>query len=379
MGYSWNTMNKLKYFLSGALWVSCVMMTCAQNQTFRTPVYQMNDNGSKYYRIPALITAGDGSLLAIADRRGDKLGDLPNNISIVCRRSSDMGNTWSDPVYVVKGRGEGKGYGDPCVIYDRNTQKMLCIYSGESGIWSSTPEHPTHLLMSVSEDHGKSWGESIDLTRQIYPSNWYGAFASSGNGLQLENGRLMFVVAARLTSVWGGEITNFAVYSDDHGTSWKVSAPVYGPGDEAKVVELANGDVMMSIRNPKKGFRKISISKDHGETWSMPYYHSDLMDPACNGDIIRVPKAGNMLLHSLPASQTTREQVTLYGSKDNGQSWTKLKQVSDGLSAYSSIAVLPNGQVGMLIEEGKWDANLPGEDGFTIDFVRFDLKNLWKK
>ena len=371
-------MNILKSLIGGALLAICPVTSFAQHSPFRTTVYDMNYEGSKYYRIPALVTAGDDVLLAVADRRGDKLGDLPNDISIVCRRSLDNGTTWSAPIYVVKGQGEGKGYGDPCVIYDKYTGKLLCIYAGGPGLWPSTNANPNTIHMSESTDNGMTWSAPIDLTDDVYPYNWYGAFAGSGNGLQLKDGRLMFVVAARLTAVWGGELTNFAVYSDDHGKTWQVSAPVYGPGDEAKVVELKNGDIMMSIRNPKKGYRKISVSKDRGETWSMPYLHEDLMDPACNGDIIRGPK-GNVLLQSLPGSKTTRENVTIYASLDEGKNWKVKQQLSNGFSAYSTIAVLPDGQIGMLIEEGKWDQNLPGEDGFVIDFVRFDLDWLMGK
>ena len=363
-------MNKLKSFFGSLLLLFCSMSMFAQQNLFRTTVYDMNYKGSKYYRIPALTMAGDGVLLATADRRGDKLGDLPNDISIVCRRSLDNGTTWSDPIYIVKGQGEGKGYGDPCMIYDRETRKLLCLYAGGPGLWASNRSSLNRIHVSESSDNGLTWSEPQDLTHEIYPNNWYGAFAGSGNGLQLKDGRLMFVVAARLTAVWGGELTNFAIYSDDHGQTWHRSAPVYGPGDEAKVVELKNGYIMMSIRNPKKGYRKISISKDRGETWEMPYLQEDLMDPACNGDIIRIAQK-NVLLQSLPGSKTTRENVTLYASFDEGKTWTVKKQISNGFSAYSSIAVLPNGQIGMLVEEGKWDANLPGEDGFVIDFVRF--------
>ena len=365
-------MNVLKSLIGGILLSCSFLPVGAQNMPFRTTVYDMNYEGSKFYRIPALITTGDGTLLAIADRRGEKLGDLPNDISIVCRRSMDQGVTWSEPIYIVKGQGEGKGYGDPCVIYDRDTRKLLCFYAGGPGLWASNRSELNRIHVSESTDQGKTWSESVDLTHEIYPNNWYGAFAGSGNGLQLKSGRLMFVMAARLTAVWGGELTNFAIYSDDHGKTWHRSAPVYGPGDEAKVVELKNGNVMMSIRNPKKGYRKISISKDGGETWGMPYLQKDLMDPACNGDIIRVPKK-NILLQSLPGSQTTRENVTVYASFDEGNTWTAKQQISHGFSAYSTLSVLPNGQIGMLVEEGKWDANLPGEDGFIIDFVRFDL------
>ena len=58
----------------------------------------MEEAGSKYYRIPALVKAKDGSLVAIADKRGDALGDLPNIITIVSKRSTDGGKTWNLPL-----------------------------------------------------------------------------------------------------------------------------------------------------------------------------------------------------------------------------------------------------------------------------------------
>lgn len=352
----------------------CSVKAWAQTEPFRTMVYDMNYEGSKYYRIPALATAADGSLVAIADKRGNQLGDLPNDISVVCRRSTDNGETWSNPVVIAQGQGRYKGYGDPCVIYDRKTQKLLCIFAGKQGLWDSTYGNPITINISESSDHGQTWSTPQDITKQIYPREWYGAFAGSGHGLQLKNGRLMFVVAARLTPQSGGTLTNYAVYSDDHGQTWHVSQPVVGAGDEAKVVELANGDVMMSIRNPQKGYHKFALSHDGGQTWDAPLLNVDLKDPACNGDVIRYEANGqDLLLLSLPNSSTTREKVTIYASFDNGQTWKVKKQICDSYSAYSSITVLQDGQIGMLVEEGKWDEKLPGEDGFRLKFVRFGL------
>ena len=45
----------------------------------------------------------------------------------------------------------------------------------------------------------------------------------------------------------------------------------------------------------------------------------------------------------------------------------------DGYSAYSSLTVLSDGTIGALVEEGKWDSNLPGEDGFQLVFYRFTM------
>ena len=59
----------------------------------RTSLFKPGDAGSKFYRIPALLTAADGSIIAAADKRINCLWDLPNDIDVVCRRSTDMGAT----------------------------------------------------------------------------------------------------------------------------------------------------------------------------------------------------------------------------------------------------------------------------------------------
>lgn len=363
---------KKNYFF---LFLFCLysIVSWAQTEPFCTTVYDMNYDGSKYYRIPALTQTEDGTLVAIADKRGNELGDLPNDISVVCRRSSNNGETWSDPIVIAKGNGKGQGYGDPLVIFDRNTKKLICIFAGKQGLWDSTHANPITINISESTDNGLNWSEPRDITNQIYQSNWYGSFAGSGNGLQLKDGRLIFVVATRLTAQRGGTLTNYAVYSDDHGQTWKASAPVLGKGDEAKVVELENGEILMSIRNPDKGNRKFAISKNRGETWETPTYNNDLKDPACNGDIIRYSHNGvNCLLQSLPNSSSTREKVTIYASFDEGKTWKASKEICNSYSAYSSMTVLPDGEIGILVEEGKWDKNLPGEDGFVLKFLRIN-------
>ena len=44
-----------------------------------------------------------------------------------------------------------------------------------------------------------------------------------------------------------------------------------------------------------------------------------------------------------------------------------------GYSAYSSLQVLDDGTIGIIIEEGKWDSNLPGKDGFNLGCYRFTV------
>ena len=351
----------------------------------RISLFEMGEDGSKFYRIPALVKAADGALVAVADKRGDALGDLPNIITIVSKRSTDGGKTWSDMSIVAKGDTVAKcGYGDAVVIADEVKGNLVAVFSGNNGLWHSNESSLIRTYASTSTDSGKTWGEVKDITDQVYGGVYgegtrHGLFTGSGSGVQLKHGkhagRIMLVVAARNDASWGGTLSNYAVYSDDGGQSWQVSKnAACVDGDEAKVVELANGNVLMSIRNRAKGHRLFSVSTDGGETWSEPKLNETILDPACNGDIVAYTYKGkNLLLHSLPASPTTREKVTVYVSEDNGETWMPKRCIYPGYSAYSSLQVLDDGTIGIIVEEGKWDGNLPGDDGFNLGYYRFNL------
>ena len=379
-------MKKIKSLFIIALFT---LTACNTTQDFknseRVSLYNMGEDGSKYYRIPALVKAKDGSLVAIADKRGNALGDLPNIITIVSKRSTDGGKTWSDMSIVAQGDTVTKcGYGDAVVIADEVKGNLVAVFSGNNGLWQSNESNLSRTYSSISTDNGQSWGAVTDITDQVYGGVYgtgtrYGLFTGSGSGIQLKQGkhagRLMLVVAARNDATWGGTMSNYAIYSDDGGQTWQASKNASCTnGDEAKVVELSNGNILMSIRNRAKQYRLFSLSTDGGETWSEPQVNTTLMDPACNGDIIAYSYKGkDLLLHSLPASPTTRENVTVYVSEDNGITWTAKRRIFNGYSAYSSLQVLDDGTIGIIVEEGKWDGNLPGEDGFNLGYYRFSI------
>ena len=375
-------MRKSVQFLLLFLMCISASWTWASDAPERTVLFNMGDYDSQYWRIPALVTAADNSLVAVVDKRGSSLGDLPNTISIMSRRSTDNGKNWSEPVVVAQG-GNGKTYGDPAVVLDKKTGNLICMFVGDQGLWNATPDNRQGIYVSKSTDNGVSWSEPVAITDQVYAnhSGWYAGFAGSGHGLCLKDGRLMFVLAIRATSATGVPLNNYAIYSVDGGDNWTLSTnAATTAGDEAKVVELENGDILMSIRNPSKGNRIFCKSTDRGQTWGKAYFETELKDPACNGDIIRYSystdegsEGKSRLLHSLPESTTTRENVTIYLSEDDGETWPIKKRLVDGYSAYSSLTVLSDGTIGALVEEGKWDSNLPGEDGFQLVFYRFTM------
>ncbi len=343
-------------------------------------VFDMGEDGSRYYRIPALVTAADGSLVALADKRGDALGDLPNTISIVAKRSTDGGKTWSDAVTIAQGNAaEGKTYGDPAVVLDRNTGKLVAVFAGDTGFFVSTPTNRAGFYVSTSSDNGITWTEPRAITDQVYQSNWYGAFCASGSMLQTADGKIMFVSNTRLSSKqYVADVYEFVCCSEDGGETWSVinndsRIPAAGNGNESKLVETSDGTLIMSIRS--SGLRRFSKSTDGGKTWSPAETVKDLIEPDCNGDIIVYPSTDGQtrMLHSLPANASTRRDVAIYLSYDEGKTWPVKKQLLDTYSAYSSLTVLPDGTIGCLVEEGKWDSNIPGEDGFRIYYMNFTL------
>ena len=345
---------------------------------FRTVLYNPGDFGSANYRIPAVITARDGSIVAVTDRRKNNEGDLPEDIDIICNRSTDGGRTWNETVTIAQGTGYNHGFGDCALVWSNDENGLIAVFVGGPGLWNSTPSNPIRSYMSRSYDNGQTWSAPTDITDYIFGSNcvvpehrtWRASFFGSGNGLRTSTGRIIFVAAIREGSAQS--LNNYAVYSDDNGATWNVSGRASVGGDEAKVTELADGRILMSIRHA--GHRWYNISNDGGETWqSSTSTWNDLLAPACNGDIIRYTSVNqgyeqNRLLHSLPYG-SNRENVTVYVSYDEGETWPVSKCIVPYASAYSSLCVLPDGTIGLYVEE-KQD----GASGYSTVFYNFSLE-----
>lgn len=316
------------------------------------------DHNSTNYRIPAICTASDGSLVVITDKRKFNNGDLPSDIDVIANRSTDGGKTWSAPVTIAQGQGVKKGYGD-AVIVKAKSGKLITVFAGANGLAASTSTDLIRTYMSTSSDNGKSWTPVRDITDQLYGagcsdpirSKWNGSFCGSGHGLCMRDGRIMVVGAVKEPNMSG--LQNYAFYSDDEGVNWKVSNRAIEGGDEAKVVELNNGDILMSSRT--RGNRLWAKSSDRGVNWGAKNSWTEIWGNACDADIVRYTsvKDGfdkNRLLHTLPNNEA-RQNVTMWISYDEGTTWPIKKTICPGLGMYSSITILPDGTIGVYLEE----------------------------
>lgn len=337
-------------------------------------LFSGGDGGSKHYRIPAIVKARDGSLITATDKRWDYPYDLPCHIDVVVRRSTDEGQTWSNPV-TIAGEGTDTGFGDPALVLNRRNGEVICLCASNKGFFHSTSQFPIRICQMISTDNGITWSSPQDITDMVYGNgssdpvtqSWQAAFVASGSATQLRSGRLMAAIAVRETS--SRAISNFVMYSDDNARSWQVSTYRASPdGNEAKLVELDNGYVLMSIRN--YGARLFSISKDHGMSWSTPFTQEAIPDPFCNGDLIRYTALTdgynrNRILHSIPYSDS-RENVTVLLSYSEGESWPIRKTIYSGASAYSSLTILSDGTIGIYYEAGEYEI-------YQMYFARFSL------
>lgn len=340
----------------------------------RTLVYGPGDYGSSNYRIPAIATAADGSLVILTDKRKTGPGDLAANIDVVANRSTDGGKTWSAPVTVALGTNSSNGFGDAAII-KTNSGKLVTLFVGGPGFFSSTASNPIRSYISTSTDNGITWTAPRDITSQIYGANcsdpvrstWLGSFFGSGHQLTLRNGRLMAVIAVREPGVSG--IQNYAVYSDDEGETWKVSNRALSGGDEAKVVELNDGSILMSVRT--SGNRLWTKSTDGGVNWGPKNSWPEIWGNACDADIIRYTSTldgynKNRILHTLP-NASDRTNVTMWVSYDEGSTWPVKRSIAAGQSAYSSVTILPDGTIGVYLEE---DGSIP----YKMYFLNFSLE-----
>ena len=99
--------------------------------------------------------------------------------------------------------------------------------------------------------------------------------------------------------------------------------------------------------------RKVCMSMDGGLTWTNPVYDSTLIEPVCQGSLLRYSLSPDLLLFSNPKHNTKRKNLTLSVSKDSGNTWQKQITINAKKSAYNDLVVLPTGDVLCLFETGK--------------------------
>jgi sialidase-1 len=317
------------------------------------------------YRIPSLITANNGDLIAAIDERVPSCGDLKwsNDINIVIRRSSDNGKTWSAIERIVDFP-EGQSASDPSMILDKTTGEIFMFYNFMD---LDKELNVFYFHVIKSNDHGKTWSQPKDITSQISKPEWHNdfKFITSGRGIQTASGTLLHC----LVNLQNGM---HVFGSKDHGQSWFLIDTPLEPADESKIVELSDNTWMVNSRINDKGHRYVFNSLDEGKTWTSKSEIA-LSDPSCNASIISYTftengKEKQVLIFTNANSETKRENMTVKLSYDDGNTWTKGKTIYQGRSAYSSLTILENGNIGLFFEKDDYKQNV--FVSFSFDWLK---------
>ena len=375
-------------------------------------LYSSVNHASTPYRIPAVATLNNGTVLAIADQRpcGADVGNGEVDIyAKVGTIATDGSYSWNpsatDPsvaggLKIADGT-SSNGYGDAAVVVDRESGKVLVIcVSGKVVFSSGSSSMHNKMARIIGSADGLSWQSPQDVTTAFFDNllpSAYTMFMASGRMIQSQYVkvgdyyRIYGVLLVREKSGWFSKSNNnYVVYSDDFGASWSVLGGSYclKGGDEAKVEELPNGDLVMSSRT--SGGRYYNVFKftnlqSASGSWGSATKYSFGGSNSTNGELMLYKDlvdangtAYNVMLQSLPTG-SSRSNVAVYykafattktswAVSDFTSGWTKGIEVDNGASAYSTMTILPNGQIGFLYEDD-YDTSKASGDYSNIVYV----------
>ena len=357
---------------------------------------------SKYYRIPAITRASDGTLVALSDARKNHIHDVSNNIDIVSRRSSDNGKTWSDYIVIFQGSEDGgagckywNGYGDGAVASFSNGTVIATAIHG-FGLSGGTSDAASDVVWKVSRDNGKSWSSEFVMNKDLYdgyrgnisPGNicvgkkghldgkalvGLRTSASPNNGYSVKEtmNRIYCMTYDPDTNEWTNVTVSGSKYIRDNDASL----------DETQFVQTGENEYLMSARyfgaGSRKFYRLTFTSATTATVTEVSQSDMNLAGP-CNGDLINYTTAnqGTYVIHTIPkdwayGDDNARSSLTAYYTKattSGNLTWTRSLDLFDPFdntnggekklgiggidesAQYSSLSMQEDGTIAVLME-----------------------------
>lgn len=336
-------------------------------------LFKQGTTGYEVYRIPAIVKSKGGILLAFAEARKLRSNGDSGDIDLVVKHSSDNGETWSSQIMIWSDGGNTCGNPVP-IVDDKGRIHLLMTWNHGEDKWNAlvngTGKDIRRPYYTYSDDEGKTWNTPVEITSQIKHDSWDWYGTGPVHGIQIKRGphKGRLIAPNYLTKRENGKVIDYShtAYSDDYGRSWKAGAPTpSGNVGECSVAELDDGTLMLNMRTSEGFYRKYSISKDGGETWSDPVVDTEQLDAKCQGSIMTI---GSTLLLS-NASAATRTNMTIRKSLNRGKTWSGKHVVYIGNSGYSDMVEISENKVAIFYEGGR-DRYTEGLDFKIIDLTK---------
>ncbi|MFN9720490.1 MAG: exo-alpha-sialidase [Planctomycetota bacterium] len=362
----------------------------------KSVLFRERSDGFTLYRIPGIVITSKGTVLVYCEAR--KFSDADRGeIEIHLRRSTDGGRTFSVAQQVAH-RGPrlprnphlpdskaGRSFGAP----DEQTVNNPVAIASPSG--------PVHLVYCVeymrvfhirSDDDGLTWSAPVEITSAFTEFRseleWQVIATGPGHAVEMQSGRLCvpFWMADYQKDAPLGRAVG-TVISDDGGATWQRGEIAMTNAGEPNIASLSDGGVLVTARNSQPQNRRLMTRSIDGATkWSKPEFAEELLEPGCMAGLISYPgthlTSGPMLLFSSPHTtrreHAARRDVTIHVSRDDGKTWPVSKVLQAGPSAYSDLAVLPDGTVLCFYESGTDTPVIPRKRDWayaTLTLARF--------
>ena len=371
--------------------------------------FATSEEYSRYYRIPAITRASDGTLVALSDARKMHIHDVTNSIDVVSRRSSDNGKTWSDYVVIFQGSQSGedcynwKGYGDAAVASFANGTVVATAIHG-FGLAGSSTDPATDVVWKVSRDNGKSWSSEYTMDQSLFGG--LRGNISPGNICVANDGYLKgkALVGLRTSKSPNKSPNNNSGSSASHQ---RIYCLTYDPDenkwtrikirsgystkdylentsnylDEVQFVQVAENQYILSARSDASGnrlFYRLTFTSATQATATMISQSGMNLKNPCNGDLIKyAAKDGTQyILHTVPKDMVyngdnCRTNLSAYYtelSTSGDLNWTRSLNLFDpfdntrggatgtGIGAmdeaaqYSSLSMQEDGTIAVLME-----------------------------
>ena len=238
------------------------------SQPFGKPLFTSGQDGYYCYRIPALAVTSQGH--GPGDCEGRNSFSDAGEIDLLVERSTDNGKDGAAP---SSGTTAANTCGNPCVVVDRET----------GGIWLASSRNNSQVFMihrSTTAGPGVQRRRSPPTSRNPTGAGMLPAPAAASRS-SMGSTRDASSSPATMAS---NELLVACFYSDDHGKTWTLGGTTQQASvNECAVVELADGRLMLNMRNYNRSHktRQIAFSDDGGMIWKTNGSPTRLIEPVC--------------------------------------------------------------------------------------------------